>query len=106
MTAVVRGSTHVRLPARAPEVALRVGRRTVTLTNLGKVFWPELGITKRDLLQYYAGPSRWSIERSAESRSGPSWWWRCATTTSPASGSGTARASCGGDRTRPRGNAG
>jgi len=54
MTAVVRGSTHVRLPARAPEVALRVARRTVTLTNLGKVFWPELGITKRDLLQYYA----------------------------------------------------
>ncbi len=54
MTAVVRGSTRVRLPARAPEVALRVGRRTVTLTNLGKVFWPELGITKRDLLQYYA----------------------------------------------------
>ena len=54
MTAVVRGSTPVRLPARAPEVALRVGRRTVTLTNLGKVFWPELGITKRDLLQYYA----------------------------------------------------
>ena len=54
MTAVVRGSTHARLPARAPEVALRVARRTVTLTNLGKVFWPELGITKRDLLQYYA----------------------------------------------------
>ena len=54
MTAVVRGSTPVRLPARAPEVALRVGRRTVTLTNLGKVFWPELGISKRDLLQYYA----------------------------------------------------
>ena len=54
MTAVMRGSTRVRLPARAPEVALGVGRRTVTLTNLGKVFWPELGITKRDLLQYYA----------------------------------------------------
>ncbi|HET7241151.1 MAG TPA: non-homologous end-joining DNA ligase, partial [Gemmatimonadales bacterium] len=54
MTAVVRGSTRVRLPARAAEVAFRVGRRTVSLTNLGKVFWPELGITKRDLLQYYA----------------------------------------------------
>jgi len=31
-----------------------VGRRTVRLTNLDKPFWPELGITKRDLLQYYA----------------------------------------------------
>jgi bifunctional non-homologous end joining protein LigD len=54
MTAVVGGARRVRLPARAAEVALRVGRRTVTLTNLGKVFWPELDITKRDLLQYYA----------------------------------------------------
>ncbi|HOQ48141.1 MAG TPA: non-homologous end-joining DNA ligase [Bryobacteraceae bacterium] len=31
-----------------------MGRRTVRLTNLDKPFWPELGITKRDLLQYYA----------------------------------------------------
>ena len=54
MTAAVRGSARVRLPARAGELELRVGRRTVSLTNLGKVFWPELGITKRDLLQYYA----------------------------------------------------
>ena len=30
------------------------GGRTVRLTNLDKPFWPELGITKRDLLQYYA----------------------------------------------------
>ncbi len=28
--------------------------RTVKLTNLQKLFWPELTITKRDLLQYYA----------------------------------------------------
>ena len=27
------------------------------LTNLGKVFWPEAGYTKRDLLQYYADVS-------------------------------------------------
>jgi bifunctional non-homologous end joining protein LigD len=26
----------------------------VRLTNLDKVFWPEMGFTKRDLLQYYA----------------------------------------------------
>jgi bifunctional non-homologous end joining protein LigD len=33
---------------------VEAGGRPVTLTNLGKVFWPETGTTKRDLLQYYA----------------------------------------------------
>src|SRR5688572_31650102 len=33
---------------------LEVGGKLVKLTNLGKLFWPKLGITKRDLLQYYA----------------------------------------------------
>ena len=31
-----------------------MGGRTVRLTNLDKPFWPELGLTKRDLLRYYA----------------------------------------------------
>jgi bifunctional non-homologous end joining protein LigD len=35
-------------------VRLDVGGRTLRLTNLEKVFWPESGITKGDLLQYYA----------------------------------------------------
>ena len=30
------------------------GGKRVTLTNLSKPFWPQLGITKRELLQYYA----------------------------------------------------
>jgi bifunctional non-homologous end joining protein LigD len=33
---------------------IEVGDRKVQLTNLQKVFWPKLGLTKRDLLQYYA----------------------------------------------------
>jgi bifunctional non-homologous end joining protein LigD len=33
---------------------LAVDGREVALTNLGKPFWRELGITKGDLLQYYA----------------------------------------------------
>src|SRR4029077_9740664 len=33
---------------------LTVDRKDVRLTNLRKLFWPELGITKGDLLQYYA----------------------------------------------------
>jgi bifunctional non-homologous end joining protein LigD len=35
--------------------------RQVKLTNVNKFFWPELGITKGDLLQYYAEVSRWLI---------------------------------------------
>jgi bifunctional non-homologous end joining protein LigD len=33
---------------------ITLGDRTVALTNLAKPFWPELGITKGDLIQYYA----------------------------------------------------
>lgn len=44
----------IEIPANEPEVTLRVGRRSVRLTNLGKLFWPALDLTKRDLLQYYA----------------------------------------------------
>jgi bifunctional non-homologous end joining protein LigD len=35
------------------ETEIRKGRRTLTLSNLDKVFWPEDGITKGDLLSYY-----------------------------------------------------
>lgn len=33
---------------------VNIDGRVVKLTNLNKLFWPELGITKRDLIQYYA----------------------------------------------------
>ena len=36
------------------EVEFKLGNRSIRLTNLSKVFFPELGLTKRDLLQYYA----------------------------------------------------
>ena len=42
------------IPRERANVELEVEGRTVRLTNLDKVFWPESGITKRDLLQYYA----------------------------------------------------
>jgi bifunctional non-homologous end joining protein LigD len=42
------------LPTDTDTVEIRDGERAVRLTNLRKVFWPELGLTKRDLLQYYA----------------------------------------------------
>lgn len=38
----------------AAEATLKFGARSVKLTNLRKVFWKDLELTKRDLLQYYA----------------------------------------------------
>ena len=43
----------VRVP-KLGTASLAVEGRTVRLTNLEKPFWPDLGITKGDLLQYYA----------------------------------------------------
>jgi bifunctional non-homologous end joining protein LigD len=42
------------IPTDRSNAVVAVGRRDVSLTNLDKPFWPALGITKRDLLQYYA----------------------------------------------------
>ena len=42
---------------KAGTVTLEVGGREVRLTNLDKPFWPEDGITKGDLIQYYADVS-------------------------------------------------
>ena len=47
-------SRAVDIPSDASEVNLEVGGRTVKLTNLSKPFWPELNLTKGDLLRYYA----------------------------------------------------
>ena len=45
----------VKLPtAGVNDVTLTVAGRQVRLTNLQKPFWPELGVTKGDLIQYYA----------------------------------------------------
>jgi len=45
------------IPHDRDNVVLPVGKREVRLTNLRKVFWSELGLTKGDLLQYYANVS-------------------------------------------------
>ena len=44
----------VTIPQGVNDATLRFGPREVALTNLNKLFWPDLRITKRDLLQYYA----------------------------------------------------
>jgi bifunctional non-homologous end joining protein LigD len=42
------------IPRDQDNATLRIDTREVRLTNLRKVFWTELGLTKGDLLQYYA----------------------------------------------------
>jgi bifunctional non-homologous end joining protein LigD len=51
------GVPRFTIPADAKDSEVVVKGRKVRLTNLPKLFWPDLGITKRDLLQYYADVS-------------------------------------------------
>jgi len=44
----------VEIPRDAENVILAIEGKEVRLTNLKKIFWPELGLTKGDLLRYYA----------------------------------------------------
>src|SRR5437667_2759509 len=56
-TAAPRGKStrrRVEIPKNVEQIELKLSGREVKLTNLKKLFWPELKITKRDLLQYYA----------------------------------------------------
>ena len=50
-------SGGVEIPHNVDHLEVSFGDRQVRLTNLNKLFWPELKITKRDLLQYYADVS-------------------------------------------------
>ena len=49
------------IPRDASEVTIKVEGRDVKLTNLQKLFWPELGLTKGDLLRYYHTISPWLL---------------------------------------------
>jgi bifunctional non-homologous end joining protein LigD len=57
MATSARRVRSVTIPENERDVELSVGGRRVRLTNLPKLFWPGTGITKRDLLQYYADVS-------------------------------------------------
>jgi bifunctional non-homologous end joining protein LigD len=45
--------THIKLPRNVNNFEVEVDGRLVKLTNLQKVFWTDLKLTKRDLIQYY-----------------------------------------------------
>jgi bifunctional non-homologous end joining protein LigD len=46
-------AVSVRVPRDRDTLEVRCGSESVHLTNLRKVFWPDLGITKGDLIQFY-----------------------------------------------------
>jgi bifunctional non-homologous end joining protein LigD len=52
-----RSIKNPQIPDNVNQIEIDFGDRQVKLTNLQKVFWPNLRITKRDLLQYYADVS-------------------------------------------------
>ena len=52
------GRARLIIPRDQDNVVLTVGGKEVRLTNLRKIFWPELKLTKGDLLQYYADVAR------------------------------------------------
>ncbi len=45
---------RLAIPRDEENAALVIDKKDVRVTNLRKIFWPELGLTKGDLLQYYA----------------------------------------------------
>ncbi len=54
------------IPKDATDFQLAVEGRALKLTNLQKLFWPELGITKGDLLRYYADVSPYLLPHLAD----------------------------------------
>jgi bifunctional non-homologous end joining protein LigD len=51
----------VIIPKQLNDATIKVDGTEVKLTNLQKIFWPKLRLTKRDLLQYYADVSPWLL---------------------------------------------
>ncbi len=49
-----KSPARITIPIDRSDIDLEVSGRQVRLTNLDKLFWPELKLTKRHLLQYYA----------------------------------------------------
>src|SRR5678809_596001 len=51
----------IKLPKNKNTLDVEIDGRVVKLTNLGKLFWPKLGVTKRDLIQYYLDIAPWLL---------------------------------------------
>src|SRR4029077_11511796 len=58
-------SAETLIPKEASQLELNVAGHSVKLTNLKKVFWPERGFTKGDLLRYYVEVSPYLLPHLA-----------------------------------------
>jgi bifunctional non-homologous end joining protein LigD len=56
-----REDAEVPVPEPAPLPTPAPAKRPVTFTNLDKVFWPELRLTKGDLIEYYRAVAPWML---------------------------------------------
>ena len=56
----------VKLPKDKNTLDVEIDGRVVKLTNLSKPFWPKLGVTKRDLIQYYLDIAPWLLPHIVE----------------------------------------
>ena len=56
-----RSAKARQIPFGVNEATIPVDGGDVHLTNLSKIFWPGLRLTKRDLLQYYLDVSPWLL---------------------------------------------
>src|SRR4029079_15082212 len=57
-------AAEAALPEPAPVV--EPAAREIKFTNLDKVFWPDDGFTKRDLIEYYRAISPWLLPYLAD----------------------------------------
>ena len=58
---VMKHVSPLHIPEGVADAEVSVEGGSVKLTNLQKIFWPKLHLTKRDLLQYYADVSPWLL---------------------------------------------
>ncbi|HEV7842064.1 MAG TPA: non-homologous end-joining DNA ligase, partial [Pyrinomonadaceae bacterium] len=54
-------SKAVKMEELSGDVDVKVGREVVSLTHLDKVYWPDEGYTKGDLVKYYAEVSKYIL---------------------------------------------
>ena len=57
---------RIEIPGDRDNVTLKFGDALVNLTNLRKTFWKKLGLTKRDLIQYYTDVSPYLLPHIAD----------------------------------------
>lgn len=55
----------IQIPKDETQAVLSLNGKSVQLTNLKKIFWKKLGITKGELIQYYLDVSSWLVPHLA-----------------------------------------